>query len=412
MTPQTASHPSAATACASVASVRALIAAGLSASLVGIGLARFAYTPLIPPLIAAHWFSPGAVVFLAAANLLGYLLGALGGRQLASSIGSVAALKGAMLLTALAFLACAVPVSPSWFFAWRLLSGVTGGVIMVLVGSVVLPHVPAGRKGMAAGAIFLGLGVGIAASGTLVPILLHTGVTGTWIGLAVLSLALTLATWRAWPAHGKARAGTAVAVPLPRDVLRSLRHLYGQYGLMALGVVPAMVFLVDYAVRGLHWSVTQGSLLWVVFGIGALAGPLSYGAVADRIGFARTSRLTLALQVIAASMLVLASSGAVVLAAAFVLGTYPPGAVPVILGRINELVAAPPTAQQAAWSRATTAFALVQAAAGYLDSFLLTVSDGNHRLLFTLAAAAFAAALAWDLAIRRGQPAPPRTGQG
>ena len=32
-------------------------AAGLCASLVGLGLARFAYTPLIPALIAAKWFT-------------------------------------------------------------------------------------------------------------------------------------------------------------------------------------------------------------------------------------------------------------------------------------------------------------------------------------------------------------------
>jgi predicted MFS family arabinose efflux permease len=392
--------PPAPGAAPSAIGVRTLIAAGLCASLVGIGLARFAYTPLIPPLIAARWFSADAVVFLAAANLLGYLLGAIGGRHLASAFGSVATLRAAMLLTALAFLACAVPVSTAWFFSWRLLSGATGGVIMVLVGSVVLPHVPPGRKGMAAGAIFLGLGLGIAASGTLVPVLLRTGLAGAWIGLAALSLALTLATWRAWPPNARPRAAAAVA--LPRETRRALHHLYGQYGLMALGVVPAMVFLVDYAVRGLHWSVTAGSLLWVVFGIGALTGPLSYGATADRIGFARTSRLTLALQVVAAAMLVHATSAALVLLSAFLLGTYPPGAVPIVLGRVNELVASPPAAQQAAWSRATTAFALMQAAAGYADSFLLTVSEGDHHLLFMLAAAAFLAALVWDLAAGRG----------
>ncbi|MEJ8840638.1 YbfB/YjiJ family MFS transporter [Ramlibacter sp. AN1133] len=383
--------------------VPALIAAGLCASLVGIGLARFAYTPLIPALIAAHWFSPDAVVFLAAANLLGYLLGAVGGRHLASAVGSVAALKGAMLLTVLAFLACAMPVSPAWFFFWRLLSGVTGGVIMVLVGSVVLARVPPGRKGMAAGAIFLGLGVGIAASGTLVPLLLRTGLTGAWLGLAAISLVVTVATWRAWPANERPRASGSMA--LPDEARRTLRHLYGQYGLMALGVVPAMVFMVDYAVRGLHWSIAAGSLLWVVFGLGALAGPLSYGAAADRIGFTRTNRITLALQVVAAALLVHTTSIALVLVCVFVLGTFPPGAVPIVLGRVSEVVTGP-AAVQSAWSRATTAFALVQATAGYLDSFLLTASGGNHGLLFLLAAVAFLAALAWDLLAGRGEHAP------
>ena len=43
--------------------------AGLCASLVGIGLARFAYTPLIPALISAKWFSASDVIYLGAANL-------------------------------------------------------------------------------------------------------------------------------------------------------------------------------------------------------------------------------------------------------------------------------------------------------------------------------------------------------
>jgi hypothetical protein len=42
--------------------------AGLCASLVGIGLARFAYTPLIPALIAAKWFSPSDIIYLGAAG--------------------------------------------------------------------------------------------------------------------------------------------------------------------------------------------------------------------------------------------------------------------------------------------------------------------------------------------------------
>ena len=63
---------------APVPPIRATVAA-LSANLVGIGLARFGYTPLIPALIAAGWFTPSAAVYLGAANLAGYLAGAPGG---------------------------------------------------------------------------------------------------------------------------------------------------------------------------------------------------------------------------------------------------------------------------------------------------------------------------------------------
>ena len=51
--------------------------AGLCAVLVGIGLARFAYTPLIPALIDAQWFTAAQAAYLGAANLAGYLAGAL-----------------------------------------------------------------------------------------------------------------------------------------------------------------------------------------------------------------------------------------------------------------------------------------------------------------------------------------------
>ena len=54
---------------------------GFSASLVGIGLARFAYTLLLPAIVGAHWFAPSTAAYLGAANLAGYLAGAVLARQ-------------------------------------------------------------------------------------------------------------------------------------------------------------------------------------------------------------------------------------------------------------------------------------------------------------------------------------------
>lgn len=56
---------------------------GCCASLVGIGLARFAYTPLLPAIVDAHWFASSDAAYLAAANLVGYLAGALLARPMA-----------------------------------------------------------------------------------------------------------------------------------------------------------------------------------------------------------------------------------------------------------------------------------------------------------------------------------------
>jgi predicted MFS family arabinose efflux permease len=381
-------------------SVRAILA-GLCASLVGIGLARFAYTPLIPALIEAHWFAPDDVVFLGAANLLGYLAGALAGRPLAARIGARRTLQAMMLAASLAFFACAVPLSVAWFFGWRFLSGLAGGAIMVLAALTILPQVPAARRGMASGAIFLGLGLGIAASGTVVPLLLSRGLAVTWAGLGALSLLLTLASWRWWPRAAAPAATTRAEAAAPARTGFALKLIYGQYALQAVGLVPMMVFLVDFVARGLHMGTHMAALFWIVYGIGATVGPMVYGMLGDRLGIGNATRLSLAVQVAAAAALVLDHHSAVLVAATFVIGTFPPGIVPLTLGRIRRTLRHDVAAQGAAWSRATTVFALFQALAGYAYSWLFAATGGHHAVLLAIGAAALALALLSDLLLAR-----------
>uniref|UniRef100_UPI0031DDF822 YbfB/YjiJ family MFS transporter n=1 Tax=Inquilinus sp. TaxID=1932117 RepID=UPI0031DDF822 len=243
-------------------------AAGLCASLVGLGLARFAYTPLIPALIAAQWFSPSEVIYLGAANLAGYLAGAVAARPLAARAGPVRALRGTMLLATLSCLACAMPVAFAWFFAWRFLAGLSGGVIMVLAASTILPHTAPGKRGLVGGVIFAGVGLGIAASGTLVPLLLQQGLRESWLGLAALSGVLTLIAWPNWPKGDPAAAphADAKAVRPRRSAIVPVLSL--QYGLNAVALVPHMVFVVDFVARGLGQGIAAGSQYWVLYGLG------------------------------------------------------------------------------------------------------------------------------------------------
>src|SRR5918996_1008667 len=161
-----------AAACREVSALHATLAA-LCAVLVGIGLARFAYTPLIPALIDARWFTTAQATYLGAANLAGYLAGALLAGRIAAARSAPSALRAMMILAAATFFASAAPVSFTWFFVWRFASGFAGGVLMALAAPCVLPQVPAARRGLAGGVIFTGVGLGIAASGTLVPLLLR-----------------------------------------------------------------------------------------------------------------------------------------------------------------------------------------------------------------------------------------------
>ncbi|CAD6511086.1 YbfB/YjiJ family MFS transporter [Paraburkholderia sabiae] len=380
--------------------------AGASASLVGIGLARFAYTPLLPAIIDAHWFAASTAAYLGAANLGGYLAGALLGGYLAKRANAATVLRTMMLLATVAFVACAFPLSFAWFFVWRFASGLAGGTLMVLAAPTVLAHVPPSRRGLVSGAIFAGIGLGIAASGTLVPLLLREGVTQTWLGLGAIALLLTLASWNGWPKQdAPAQTAHKHHAKHAKPSGFALRALYAEYALNAIGLVPHMLFLVDFVSRGLGKGLDAGAQYWVLFGLGAIAGPLLSGHLADRSGFGPALRAAFAIQIAAVSLPLISTDPAALIASSVLMGAAVPGIVALALGRVNELLAHHPAAQKVAWSTATTAFAVLQAGSAYGMSFLFTQNGGDYRMLFTIGAAALALALAIDLfAALRGNP--------
>ena len=380
--------------------------AGASASLVGIGLARFAYTPLLPAIIDAHWFAASTAAYLGAANLGGYLAGALLGGYLAKRANAAQVLRAMMLLATIAFVACAFPLSFLWFFGWRFASGLAGGALMVLAAPTVLSHVPPSRRGLVSGAIFAGIGLGIAASGTLVPLLLREGVTQTWLGLGAISLLLTAGAWNGWPKqdpHHHAAHPHHAKHSKPGGF--TLRALYAEYALNAIGLVPHMLFLVDFVSRGLGKGLDTGAQYWVLFGLGAIAGPLLSGHLADRAGFGPALRVAFVIQIVGVALPLIGTDPALLIASSVLMGAAVPGIVALALGRVNELLAHHPAAQKGAWSTATTAFAVFQAAAAYGLSFLFSQNGGNYQMLFAIGAAAIALALSIDLfTALRGEP--------
>lgn len=84
-------------------------------------------------------------------------------------------------------------------------------------------------------------------------------------------------------------------------------------------------------------------------------------------------------------------------AATVILGVFAPGIVPLVLGRINEMVPHDHVERRAAWSRATTAFALFQALGGYGDSYLFSRLHNDYMVVFLCGAEALSLAFVADL---------------
>jgi MFS family permease len=367
--------------------------AGLAATLVGIGIARFGYGPLLPAMVVAGWATPAAAAFIGAANLAGYLVGAVSARRLAVPLSPVVLIRAMLMLASVSFFACSVDLGIVWLSAWRFAAGIAGALLVVLAPPLVLSVAPPERRGLLGGVIFTGVGIGVIVSATVVPALLQRGLPATWIGLGITTSLVAALGWSGWPKAPRlppvARPATGAA-RIPAGV----PALLAVYGLNALGLVPHMVFLVDFVTRGLGAGVAAGAWCWVAFGLGAFVGPLAAGRLADHIGFGRAIRLGLVIEIMAVALPLLTTAMPGLLISSVVAGAFTPGIVPLVLGRIQELV--PVEERTRTWGWATTAFALAQAAAAYGLSAVFAAT-GSHRPLFAVGVAALIAALAIDV---------------
>jgi predicted MFS family arabinose efflux permease len=99
------------------------------------------------------------------------------------------------------------------------------------------------------------------------------------------------------------------------------------------------------------------------------------------------------------ALLVFSASPLSLTISSIVVGAMVPGVVPLVLGRVHELIPRDADQQRKAWGLCTTAFALGQAAAAYGFAYIFAHTGGAYRVLFTLGAAALATALVIDVSM-------------
>ncbi len=372
--------------------------AAMGGSLV-IALARFAYAPLQPALVTDGWFSGSQAALLAAANLGGYLIGALLAARLSRRFGAAKLLRITMLIVSISFLACAVRWFPfAWFLLWRVASGVGGGLIMALAGPAVLSFVAVSRRAFVSQMVLFGLAIGIVIAGSLMPLLISGGIVLAWIVLGIMSLLITAVTWRMWPPSEPARAPAAKPAP-ERAGLFCV-----QYALAAFGVVPQMVFLVDFVARDLDRGVNVGSHFYLVYGVGAVIGPFAYAALAERVGIRAWLRCALVVQFVAITMLSLWTSTGMLIVSSFLAGLGMPGLIALFLVRSQQITGGDPMRHRVLWGKATAAFAAAQASAAFGTSALLgAYGEGGigYPILFAVGSVAMALAFVLDFFIRK-----------
>ncbi len=364
------------------------ILAGCCATLLGIGLQRFAYGPILPAMVEEGWLDAGPAGMLGGANLAGYLVGAFGAGMVARTFGVVRALRLSMLLAVAGFALCAIEGGFLWFLPWRIIAGFTGGVLMVLAGPAVQAVVPLAMRNLASGAVITGVGLGIIISALLVPALLPWGLSAAWLALACLAALLAALSWTIWPDVPPPPPATRNGTPLPHGGIRMLVV----YGLAGFAATAHMVFWPDFIARGLGLGTEAGALGWLGFGIAASLGGIVFSRLADRLGAGLAIGVAVLVQVLSL-ILPLIWTGPLSLGASTIgAGITVLGITALTLVRSRELGG---EAAPRLWRLATATWGVTTAAAGFFLSWLLAITD-SHLPMF--AASLMTALLALFLA--------------
>lgn len=367
---------------------------GAAALIVGHGIGRFAFTPLIPALVAAGLFTGPQAVWLGAANLIGYFIGSLSALWLADRFGVRAVMRAAVGAVLLATLAGVPEWGFAWLAPWRLLTGIAGALILILGPSAVLSQVAISRRGTVGGLIFCGIGIGIVLAGTLVPWLTRIDIVAAWLGLAALALLLWPFAWAGWPQ--KPPVSAMPSGPGPRWTL-PLYCLALAYLGDAMGFIPHTVFWVDFIARGLGHGVAVGSLFWVLFGVGAALGTLLLGRLADKIGTGAALTLMLAAKAICVALPLVSHTIPALVISSLIVGAATPGAALLASGVALDFVG--PEAHRGVWRKLTLIFSTFQALAGQAFAALFAATQAYEAIFATgagiLTLASFAAAMTW-----------------
>ena len=290
---------------------------GLLAMAAGIGVGRFVYTPILPPMVEALHLSKAEAGLIASANFVGYLAGALlAATRLPGS--RRAWLLAGLALNVICLAAMASTTSFALFLVLRLGAGIASAFCLIFSSALVLDRLAAaGRSGLSA-LHFSGVGIGIAVSAALVATLRDW--QSMWLASAALALVAAVAVVAMVPAESIPSTSAATA---PRSrYSAAFMILAAGYFLFGFGYIITATFLIDI-VRGSPAICHLEPYAWVLVGLGAAPSVVLWGALGRRIGILRAFAAASLVEAagVAASVLWQQTLG-IVIAALFLGGTF------------------------------------------------------------------------------------------
>ena len=350
------------------------IIVGSLATLVGVGLSRFAYTPLLPAVIEHGWFTSAQAAYLGAANLLGYLLGALFAHSLLRRFSSATLLRIAFTSVSLSFLCCAWHSHVVVFFSARLISGIAGGLLMVIGPSWALSQLSPHAKARYGPLAFTGIGLGALLAATCVPLLTPFSLPLNWMILSALSAITGLWASQLISTFMPLAHAAEEKTPFSHAVIWVLIA----YAFDAAGFIAHTVFWVDFLAREAQLGTPYAAFQWGIFGLGAMCGPFIGTGLNRLFGSEKALLCAFGVKAIAIFLPVVSLSWVSQSLSSFWVGALTPALVSLTATYLAALL--PSQSLTKAWGIATAAFAFTQALSGYGMAFFYSHTHSYYPL--------------------------------
>jgi MFS family permease len=298
-----------------------IAAAGLVALAVAMGIGRFAFTPILPMMQDDHAVGVGLGGWLASANYIGYLLGALAGTLW--PMRGRATLAGSMLAVALSTFAMGFGSDPGAWMLLRFVAGVASALMFIAVSTRCITALAEAGLTRLTGLVYAGVGGGIAVTGLLCLLLMQAGSGSAWAWRIAGLLALLPALF-VLPVLGRIElpAAAAAAPDTRRRIGSGAALLVFCYGVSGFGYIIPATFLPVMAKAVVPEAALFG-WSWPVFGAAALVSTLVAAALAQHLGHRRVWMLSHVLMAAGVALPALFDGlAAIILSALLVGGTF------------------------------------------------------------------------------------------
>jgi MFS family permease len=257
--------------------------AGLVTLAVAMGVGRFAFTPIMPMMLADAGLTLERAGWLASSNYVGYLVGAIIPIFIRARSGPM--VRAGLILIGMTTLAMGLSHVLVVWMALRLLAGISSALVLIGVSAWCIERLAIYQRPLLTSLVFSGVGVGIAAAGMACIGLARYNAESTmaWIWLGIASLILAGLVWSCFSAP-RTVATTAGSIHEQRfrwnaDAIR----LVCCYGIFGFGYIIPATYLPVMTKHALHGS-SAFVWSWPVFGIAAAVATLSVAVLRQRMG--------------------------------------------------------------------------------------------------------------------------------